>query len=171
MYDDLDTNVPRAMMEFSDHSWDPETPLFPRREAVQGYLQDYMKGLEKLIVFDTEVIDVHHRITEEGRKWVIETRNVHLPKVNKVEYFDYVVVATGNFGKPWVPMIPGLREWADTYPKSVLHAKSYKNPESFAGRVSAPRTTTLLHPIDKFAETPSCRKWFLWSGHFSSVAR
>lgn len=52
------------------------------------------------------------------------------------EQFDAVVVATvAENDSPWVPSIPGLKEWAEAYPHEIYHSRNYRRPDSLAGKV------------------------------------
>lgn len=53
------------------------------------------------------------------------------------EEFDAVVVATDNvYDSPWVPGIPGLKEWAEAYPAQIYHGREYRRPDNLRGKVS-----------------------------------
>lgn len=75
------------------------------------------------------------------------------------EVFDALVVASGHYSVPYVPAITGLKEFAETYPGSVEHTKSFRDPERYRGKttvvvgasVSAADTAVTL--VD-FAKTP-----------------
>ncbi|KAK6858139.1 hypothetical protein PG995_005838 [Apiospora arundinis] len=41
MYDPLETNYPRDLMEFADHPWPDNAPLYPSHQQVLDYLQSY----------------------------------------------------------------------------------------------------------------------------------
>lgn len=52
------------------------------------------------------------------------------------EEFDAVVVATrSESDAPWVPPIPGLKEWAEALPSQIYHSRRYRRPEIFKGKV------------------------------------
>lgn len=52
------------------------------------------------------------------------------------ETFDAVSVAThAENDAPWVPDIPGLKEWAEAFPEEVYHGQSYRRPEPLKGKV------------------------------------
>lgn len=50
-----------------------------------------------------------------------------------------MVVASGHYHAPFVPNIPGLREWKRRWPDRVSHSKGYRNPEEFRNKVIPPR--------------------------------
>lgn len=52
------------------------------------------------------------------------------------EEFDAVVVGSASeYDSPWVPPIPGLKEWAKAFPEQIYHARNYRRPEIFKGKV------------------------------------
>lgn len=46
-----------------------------------------------------------------------------------------MVVASGHYNVEYVPDIPGLAEWAEKWPDSVLHAKEFRRPEDLDDKV------------------------------------
>lgn len=54
------------------------------------------------------------------------------------ESFDAVVVGTtAESDAPWVPSIPNLDQWAERFPESVYHSRSYRRPDDMKGKVRA----------------------------------
>lgn len=52
------------------------------------------------------------------------------------EEFDAVVVGSvGESDAPHVPDIPGLADWAHTFPDHVYHIREYRTPNDFVGKV------------------------------------
>lgn len=50
---------------------------------------------------------------------------------DKIDYYDAVAVASGNYDSPYIPDFPGLEEWNNAFPGSVIHAKYYKSPRDY----------------------------------------
>lgn len=48
--------------------------------------------------------------------------------------FDAIVVASGRYGPPRVPDIPGLPTWKRRFPGRVTHSKQYRIPDPYRGR-------------------------------------
>jgi len=81
-----------------------------------------------------------------GRKrWTLTLRKMDIVPCNHskiradwwTEEFDAVVVAAvAESDSPWVPPIPGLREWAEAYPGRIFHGREYRRPEIMRGKVS-----------------------------------
>lgn len=141
MYDFLDTNVPSELMAYKNSRWLETVPLFPRHPQVLEYLQNYSKGIEDYVLFGQKVVSVSQRPdlkwSVTSRPVVPETEGAEVPcndipqYADQTELFDCVVVASGNYDVPFVPDRPGLREWKEKYPGSVIHSKDYKAPYQF----------------------------------------
>ncbi len=72
MYDDLHTNIPHTLMQFSDLPFPASKKgeeegedgkgagctIFPHREVVQEYLVEYARDVRHLIKFSTQVVDI-----------------------------------------------------------------------------------------------------------------
>jgi cation diffusion facilitator CzcD-associated flavoprotein CzcO len=130
-------------MEFTDQKWPSDKSVFPERELVQKYLEDYSMGVDR-IKYNTEVTDLHGLTTHsmhEGKKWKVTTRNLKKNSTLKdepPETYDAVVVATGTFDRVFQPEYPGLDDWKEKYPDTVLHSRSYRYAEDFRGEVCFP---------------------------------
>lgn len=147
MYERLETNIPRSLMRFSDLAFPEDTQLFPKHETVLEYLKSYAGDVKHLIEFETQVVDVRLLAGEErGKgveddKWRVRTRKL-VSGESKEEIYDAVVVASGHFDVPYLPDIPGIKEWNEKYPGSISHSKYFRKPEEFKGKVS-PATPNL----------------------------
>jgi len=137
MYDELNTNIPHTLMQFSDQAFPEDCEIYPTRQIVQDYLVEYARNVRHLIKFATQVIDVS-LITAENEqaaltgktiteKWRVKTRNL-LTNCTTSAVYDAVVVASGHYATPYVPDIPGIREFHAAYPDVVAHSKSYRSP-------------------------------------------
>jgi cation diffusion facilitator CzcD-associated flavoprotein CzcO len=142
MYDGLETNVTRAMMTFTDHQWDPLTPLFPRDIEVKRYLQEYaavieesQDGLESLTCkVGIDVTNV--RCDPSTRNWIVDMQATHDSTALPAEIFQGVVVATGSENVPNMPEpAPGQQEWEVQYPGSIIHSSKFRSAGVFTGKV------------------------------------
>ncbi|RYP47672.1 hypothetical protein DL768_006325 [Monosporascus sp. mg162] len=108
VYEGLETGFPET-------GWSSPTSLGRRehhcspRETIETYLRDYSADLR--VAYNTEVVDAHRRSSSQAYDWKTRTkirikRNGEIPMEKKV--FDFVVVVTGTFDKPFVPGYPGL---------------------------------------------------------------
>ncbi|KAJ8447321.1 hypothetical protein Cgig2_013098 [Carnegiea gigantea] len=135
LYFSLRTNLPRALMGFSDFAFsdreygDPRD--FPGHPEVAAYLNDFATrfGLAELVQFNSEVVRVE---AVGGRldEWVVEWRSEG--GVNSEEQvFDAVVVCNGHITVPRLAHIPGIEKW----PGKQIHSHNYRVPEPFKDQV------------------------------------
>nr|OQO25257.1 hypothetical protein B0A51_07038 [Rachicladosporium sp. CCFEE 5018] len=132
LYDRLETNIPRDLMGFSDLEWPQDCQLFPKHETVLEYIEQYSQDIKHLIAHNTRVISVR----QEGSRWHIDTQPIKSAHHQDVDHhvFDAVIVASGHFDNPYMPNVPGMKEWMQLYPGSILHSKYYRTPDRFANR-------------------------------------
>lgn len=124
-------NQSRNTVQFSDLAWDNRAPQLPRAWQVGRYLQRYLRRycafeedrfrlrlgwkVEKTLPLDQE----------SGRRWRVTARSED-GVVDEDEY-DYLLIASGFFGKPAMPQVSGLRE-AHGIP--VVHSSQYRDLET-----------------------------------------
>ncbi|OAL46948.1 flavin-containing monooxygenase [Pyrenochaeta sp. DS3sAY3a] len=133
MYEKLETNIPRGLMGFKDLDWPQDSQLFPKHETVLQYIEEYGKDVQDLVQYETQVINAETVGVETDSKWNVRTRNLRSNKKTE-ETFDAVIVANGHFIVPYVPDMPGLKEWSTKFPGAISHSKYYRRPEDFAGK-------------------------------------
>jgi cation diffusion facilitator CzcD-associated flavoprotein CzcO len=139
IYEHLETNIPKPLMGFSDIPFADEFQLFPTHNNVQQYLEEYATDVRSLIHFQTQIIDVRlHKVsllegdtTEE--LWSVKSLHLLTGEIN-TNIYGAVVVASGHYSTPFVPDIPGLREWNEKFPVSISHSKYYRTPEAFRNK-------------------------------------
>ncbi|KAL8678491.1 MAG: hypothetical protein Q9186_005161 [Xanthomendoza sp. 1 TL-2023] len=132
MYENLETNLPHMLMQFSDAPFPAGTQLFPSRQVVLQYLQEYANDIMPLIRFDHEVVDVRPKSSKQMTGWEVTVEDVK--RLKKVESFDAVAVASGHCDWPLLPAIEGLDAWSRQFPESLHHSVSYKNAETFVDK-------------------------------------
>ncbi|PRX98934.1 flavin-containing monooxygenase [Allonocardiopsis opalescens] len=93
---------------------------YPLRDEVVAYLRDYAADLDADIRYGHRV----KRVEAEGGALTVTTADGERFGAARV------VAATGGFGRPHRPDLPGLADFAGT----VLHTADYRTPEPFAGR-------------------------------------
>jgi cation diffusion facilitator CzcD-associated flavoprotein CzcO len=49
LYDNLETNIPKCLMAYSDKPFPADAPLFPKHGTVLKYLEDYAEEVRHLI--------------------------------------------------------------------------------------------------------------------------
>ncbi|KAK0663073.1 Thiol-specific monooxygenase [Lasiodiplodia hormozganensis] len=135
VYELLETNIPKQLMQYHDFAFPEESQLFPKHWTVDKYLKDYAKEVEHLIQFQTQVVDVKLLDSKETdglveEQWRVTTKNV-VTGESAEEVFDAVVVANGHFYIPFIPEIEGVQEWHKAHPGSITHSKFYRTPGTF----------------------------------------
>lgn len=150
IYPGLHTNVDASVMEYSGaeeripeirSDWSvglhgSDTP-FRHHGVIRQYVEGLLNrnGYQDLVEYNTTV----ERATKdpETNTWVLTLRKPGQSR--KLDYwwteaFDALVVASGHYHVPFVPTIPGLKEFAERYPGCVEHAKQYRGPKKYKGK-------------------------------------
>lgn len=149
----LETNIDAAVMEFSqepipalrsDHSISlhgNDTP-FRSHQVIRQYIEDLVdrKGYRDFLEYNTTV----ELVEKHGEEWRVVLRKGG----EELDYwweerFDAVVVANGHFSVPYVPLIRGLKEFAELHPGSVEHSKAYRGREKYRGKVRGSESSIL----------------------------
>lgn len=133
MYDHLETNIPHQLMGYANRPFRDGTPLYPSRQAVSKYLEEYAADIVDLIQFHTQVQDVHFSQAAGKDTWSLRSRNLHTDN-EKIQMFDAVAVCSGHYNTPYIPAICGIEKWSQTYFDSIGHSKLYCSPEAFKGK-------------------------------------
>lgn len=141
IYDTLDTNIPKTLMQYADLPFPDDVGLFPSRQAVKTYLDHYAVSVRSPIHYHMEVYTVEKVELDNRQVWAVKTRNLETDQ-RDVWYFDAVLVASGHYSSCYFPRTPGLKAFREAYPAAISHAKLYRTPDRFAGKVS-----TSLSPI------------------------
>ncbi|KAJ5176834.1 uncharacterized protein N7482_002711 [Penicillium canariense] len=132
LYDRLETNIPKELMRYSDKAFPPDAQLFPKHRTVKQYLEEYAEDTRSHIHFETQVVDV--KLSDPSLStWDVTTMDLH-KGVGNTRTYDAVVVASGHFIVPYIPAIPGIAAWNQSYPETISHSKFYDSPESFKGQ-------------------------------------
>ena len=131
MYDELETNLPRVWMSYSDTPFSPNDALYPPRQVVSKYLEDYAEDVKRLIKFHTQVVDI--QLQSSGKDlWSVRTRNLASAE-ETVKQYDAVAVCSGHYTVPFVPEIPGMEKWNATRPGAIIHSKYFRRAEPYTG--------------------------------------
>jgi cation diffusion facilitator CzcD-associated flavoprotein CzcO len=133
MYERLNTNIPKGLMQFSDQDFPVESLLYPSRQDVQTYLIQYSQSIRHLILFSTQVEEV--RLAQENGQdqWTLVSRST-LTNQTTTKSYDAIVVSNGHYSVPWIPDVPGIKDFHATYPSIITHSKIYRSPESFTNK-------------------------------------
>ena len=121
-YADLHTQQPGGTYEFSD-LFDGEE--FAPWQKVHDYLQKYANlfHITERIRFQTRVVSIDKDdLKNDAIPWMITVKTAD--GENETLEFDFVVVATGVYSKPFVPTFPGQHKFTGSivYPSMI---KSY----------------------------------------------
>lgn len=124
-------NQSRHTVQFSDLAWEEHAPQLPRAWQVGRYLQRYLR---QYCAFEEDRFRLRlgWRVASavpvgenEQRKWRVTAKSED-GLVDASEY-DYLLVASGFFGSPVVPDVPGLKA---TQPIPIVHSSRYRNLET-----------------------------------------
>ncbi len=133
MYRYLWSNGPKECLECGDYSFDAHfgrpIPSFPPREVLRDYIIGRAEAarVRSQVRLNTLVRYVEYQ-AERRRFKVLST---DLAKgTDRVEEFDYVVVATGHFSVPNVPYFEGI----ERFPGRILHAHDFRDAREFKGK-------------------------------------
>ncbi|BEL05779.1 ArsO family NAD(P)H-dependent flavin-containing monooxygenase [Actinoplanes sichuanensis] len=119
-YDSLTLFSPARFSALPGRAFPGDPDRYPLRDEVIEYLAAYTAGLDAEIRFSTRVEQV--TTADDG------TFTVAMAGSSPVQAHA-VVAASGGFGTPYRPSLPGL----ESFTGRVLHAAQYRNPDGFAG--------------------------------------
>ncbi|MEV0108194.1 NAD(P)/FAD-dependent oxidoreductase [Nocardia sp. NPDC050799] len=120
-YDSLTLFSPAHYSSLPARPFPGDPDRYPHRDEVVDYLRSYAAGLDADIHTDTPV----ETATSTGSNGFTVTTGS-----GAVFTTPRVVAATGSFGSPFLPAVPGQEEFGGR----ILHASRYRNPAEFAGR-------------------------------------
>jgi dimethylaniline monooxygenase (N-oxide forming) len=107
-----------------------ETPLFLSNEEILSYLHRYAARFGLVAHLRVGMrIELIQRSVDDGRWQITFRSNGAEPRI---EAFRYVVVASGRFNQPFIPLLRGLESFSGS--GGVIHGFQYKNPASFRGK-------------------------------------
>jgi putative flavoprotein involved in K+ transport len=145
---------------------------YPTRDEITDYLRDYAVRFDLPVQIDSRVLDA---------AWDGQAFHLDLAGGDRLTARG-LVAASGGFGRPHIPDLPGLGEFTGT----LLHAAHYRRPDQFAGQrvvvVGAGNTAVQVavelaqvatvtvasrHPIRFQSQRPlglDVHYWARWSG-------
>lgn len=149
-YKGLTTNITEKLMTFSDEkSWNVNNePNYREQEFVDGlvvqkYIQKYISRnlKDERVLFKTGVVvedieKVYGKKDSIPYHFRLTLRRDHNEAFDEFwqEDFDAVIVATGHYHIPKIPLIEGLPDVEKKLPGKVQHAKFYRSPDLYAGK-------------------------------------
>jgi putative flavoprotein involved in K+ transport len=119
-YDSLTLFSPARFSSLPGMPFPGDPDRYPRRDEVVAYLDAYARHLDAEIRWGQRVDHVTRR--DDG--FLVSTTDATTIEA------PLVIAASGGFGTPYHPDLPGL----DTFEGTVLHSSQYRTPEPFAGR-------------------------------------
>lgn len=134
VYDQLDTNIPHTLMNYSDQCFPKGSSLFPQHSVVRQYLEQYANDLQPYLKLGTQVLKIHPTNRTASAQWSVTTKNIKSQQ-ETTSVYDAVVVANGHYDDPFIPNIRGLEVWNTTYPNSISHSKLYRQPDQYKQKV------------------------------------
>ncbi|WP_083395346.1 NAD(P)/FAD-dependent oxidoreductase [Micromonospora sp. WMMB235] len=120
-YDSLTLFSPALYSALPGMRFDGDPDRYPRRDEVTAYLRRYAQTVDVDIRTRTRVTAVHPR--RDGGYLVRTDTGDEMAAVG-------VVAASGSFGNPYLPTLPGQ----DDYAGDLRHVAHYRRPEVYAGK-------------------------------------
>ncbi|XP_026324896.1 senecionine N-oxygenase isoform X2 [Hyposmocoma kahamanoa] len=131
MYKSLRTNLPKEIMGFPDFPVpESDRSYLPAKEML-AFLQLYSDkhGVTEHIKFKHHVQLVKPKQGRSGELWDVTFKDISTG-VSETREYDYVFVCNGHYNTPFIPQIPGLKEFQG----DVMHSHDYRVPEIFSGK-------------------------------------
>lgn len=116
LYPSLRLNTTRFFSHLPGKKFPLHYGMFPSGKQYHRYLVEYCQENQLNIHLGVTV----HRITPDQGGWCVETSE-------GMGWYPVIINATGRFGSPYIPEIPGLSDFKGT----VIHAHQYKGAEAF----------------------------------------
>ncbi|KAI9674610.1 MAG: hypothetical protein M1829_003692 [Trizodia sp. TS-e1964] len=131
MYDELETNIPHNLMQFSDFPFPKETQLYPGHRTVLAYIESYARELLPLIQFSAKVLNIEPGASQgQQPNWRLQVKDLVSSSI-KEESYDAIVIASGHFAVPYIPDAKGIASWNLAYPGVISHSKCFVKPSKF----------------------------------------
>ncbi len=102
--------------------------IYPLGRDFYRYISDYMRQHSFNIDLGVEVT----RVAPDGDQWLVETSQ---GGASQVTHYPCVIIASGRFGNPYLPPIPGVESFSGRY----LHSHDFTDPAGVRGSARAGR--------------------------------
>ena len=141
IYRHLYSNVPKRYLRnsfipyvpFADGDNDNILPLVTNSSVTDSLLNFARRyELDKFVRLRSEVVKVSKNNQNTAWRLIIKEVSEDGQFFNWYEEeFDAVLVSNGHYSVPYIPKIKGLPAWVSNDKNSVLHSKSFRNPDIF----------------------------------------
>ncbi|KFQ44719.1 Dimethylaniline monooxygenase [N-oxide-forming] 4, partial [Nestor notabilis] len=133
VYRSVITNTSKEMSCFSDFPCPEDFPNYLPHSLLMEYFRMYARHFDLLrhIQFKTTVLSVRkHPDFATSGQWEVVTET---DAVHKSHTFDAVMVCTGHFQEPYLPLasFPGINT---RFKGQYLHSREYRDAEAFRGK-------------------------------------
>jgi len=119
LYPSLTLNTTRYFSHMPGAPFPAHYGIFPTARQYHDYLLDFVKRHDFNIQLGVEV----KRVTPEKGQWRVETSE-------GIWHYPVVISATGIFGSPIMPDIPGMVDFAG----EIIHAHDFTDPAQLRGK-------------------------------------
>lgn len=138
MYVGLRTNLPAGLMAFRNRPFGNHVEMKPAADVIQEYLEGVYREAfgkknvtDKLssrqdFVFSTKVVSTEF---QDGR-WLVNTFDVSKKTKGRRFEFRALVVCTGHYNLPNVPVLNG----AETFPCQIIHSQQFRSASLYTGK-------------------------------------
>jgi putative flavoprotein involved in K+ transport len=123
-YDSLALFSPARYSSLPGMPFPGDPDRYPHRDEVIDYLRRYAKNLADELDVDIRTGQRVTRLSRHGEEFAVETAGENTLTA------PIVIAASGAFGQPHRPALPGLDMFAGT----VLHSADYREPTPFTGQ-------------------------------------
>ncbi|WLF77649.1 monooxygenase [Lodderomyces elongisporus] len=152
IYKYMETNIIGRLMEYQGLPFPRESPMYPKRDKVLEYIDEYIKTIpegkiEFKLNFDVVSVkkvdanqdgysgtdSINNSCSSEGTIWRVVADNVSYDS-REVHEYDAIIIANGHFNTPYIPEVSGLSEWNEALPHTILHSKHFEDPNTYRGK-------------------------------------
>jgi cation diffusion facilitator CzcD-associated flavoprotein CzcO len=119
LYPSLKLNTASIVSHMPGQPMPLHYPLLPSGRQYYAHLTDWVRRHPLPVHLSVQV----KRVSPAASGWYVET------SAGDAEY-RAVIIASGRFGNPYIPPIPGM----ETFTGTLLHAHDFHDPADFAGK-------------------------------------
>mgnify|MGYP001129376720 CR=1 FL=1 len=169
MFKYLHTNLPSSIMAFPEFKFPPSTSQFPTKDDIANYLDSYCHHFNLYPYIHLQHIVKHLSFESEKNQWKVVVNSL-IENIEKIEYFDAVIIANGHYNKPYIPTIKGLENCNNNSSKiKLIHSHSYREPTPYKNKVCFNSSFYYFFFLKKlfscfihFLENYCCWRRFIW---------